>query len=72
MFFHLQNVCHGQITYERTHKIFKYNIGWKENFKAVFGKNWKFAWISPGIPSKLPGDGLKFPIAGVYESPKDV
>ena len=72
MFYHLQNVFYGQITSERTHNISKYNIGWKQNIKAVFGENWAFAWIFPGIPSRLPGDGLRFPIKGLYEAPKDV
>ena len=72
MMYHLQNIYYGQITYERSHKIFTYNIGWKNNMKAVFGKNWKYAWICPGIPSALPHDGQNFPIAGQYEVPKDL
>lgn len=70
MVYHLQNAYFGQITYERSHKIFKYNIGWKNNVKAVFGKSWKFGWICPLISSELPHNGQTFPIAGQYEEPK--
>ena len=72
MVYHLQNIYHGQITHERSHKIFTYDIGWKNNMKAVFGKNWKYAWICPGISSELPNDGQSFPIAGEFEAPKEL
>ena len=70
--YHLRNMFYGQITSEHSHGIFKYNIGWKENIKSVFGERWKYAWLSPWLPSKILGDGLSFPVNGVYESPKDI
>ena len=72
MIYHLQNVYYGQITHERSHKIFTYNIGWQNNVKAVFGKNWTYSWICPGISSELPHDGQCFPIAGQFEAPKEL
>lgn len=72
LFYHVRNMFCGQITTERTHHIFKYNLGWKENVKAVFGKRWRYVWISPWIPSELPGDGLEFPVFGQVEHPKDI
>lgn len=70
--YHLRNLFFNQLTHERTYKIFKYNIGWRENFRSVFGNRWKVAWITPWIPSELPGDGLEFPVASQYEDPKDM
>lgn len=72
LFYHLKNLRHGQITHESSHKIFQYDLGWRENIRAVMGENWKIAWLSPWIPSPLPGDGLEFPQAGSYTSPKDL
>ncbi|XP_045178398.2 probable palmitoyltransferase ZDHHC24 [Mercenaria mercenaria] len=72
LFYHMKNLYYGQITHESSHKIFKYDLGWRENVRAVMGENWKIGWLSPWLPSALPGDGLEFPLAGVYESPKDI
>lgn len=70
--YHVKNLFHGQITYESSHKIFLYDLGWRENFRRVMGENWKIGWICPWIPSPLPGDGLEFPQAGSYMNPKDM
>ncbi|XP_052219483.1 probable palmitoyltransferase ZDHHC24 [Dreissena polymorpha] len=72
LFYHVRNMFCGQITTERTHQVFKYDLGWERNVKAVFGKNWKFAWLCTWIPSSLPGDGCEFPVHSEYENPKDV
>lgn len=72
LFYHLRNLYYGQITHENSHKIFKYNLGWKQNVRAVMGERWHIAWLSPWIPSPLPGDGCEFSVAGEYESPKDL
>lgn len=72
LFYHVRNMYFGQITTERTHKNFKYNLGWKENIKSVLGESWRYAWISPLIPSPLPGDGLVFPVFGQQEQRKDI
>lgn len=70
--YHLKNLYRGQITHESSHKITKYNLGWRENVRTVMGQRWRVAWISPWILSTLPGNGLEFPLASVYESPKDI
>lgn len=70
--YHLKNLYHGQITHESSHKIFIYDLGWKENIRQVFGDRWRIAWLSPWIPSELPCDGLEFPLATDYENPKDL
>ena len=70
--YHLRNLYYGQITHERAHGIYKYNLGWKENVRSVLGERWMIAWLSPWLPSKITGDGLFFPLKGEYESPKDI
>ena len=72
LFYHVRNMYYGQITTERSHNNFKYNLGWKENFRYVLGQRWKFAWISPWIPSQLPGDGLEFPVFGQVQHAKEI
>ncbi|WAR31461.1 ZDH24-like protein [Mya arenaria] len=72
LFYHARNMMCGQITTERTHHITKYDLGWPRNVQAVMGKNWSVAWLSPWIPSPLPGDGCDFPVVGEYENPKDI
>lgn len=69
---HTKNVCHNMTTYERRRGIFTYDLGLRENLRQILGKKWRVSWISPFIPSPLPGDGLKFPTKGSYESPKDL
>lgn len=39
---------------------FMYDLGFSHNMNEAFGINWKFAWISPLIPSPLPGNGIDF------------
>ena len=71
-FYHNMNIYHGQTTYERSHKIKEYDYGWQENFRQVYGSNWCYAWISPFIPSPLPGNGIDFSRKSIYENVKDM
>ncbi|XP_033731997.1 probable palmitoyltransferase ZDHHC24 [Pecten maximus] len=70
MIYHAKHVYYGQVTYERTHKIYAYDLGWKVNFISVFGSKWHISWIFPTIESPLPGDGIEFVRKENYESPK--
>lgn len=72
LFYHVRNMVNGQVTFEKTHKIHEFNRGLLRNIKEVFGKNWTLAWLSPWIPSDLPGNGLEFPVSSLYENPKDM
>ncbi|KAL4218637.1 protein-cysteine S-acyltransferase [Mactra antiquata] len=72
LFYHLRNLYHGQITHESSHKIIKYDLGWKENVRLVMGERWHIAWLSPWIPSPLPGDGLEFTTRDKFENTKDI
>lgn len=72
LFYHARNMFFGQITTERTHHNFKYNLGWKENLRFLLGKRWKIVWLSPWIPSELPGDGLEFPVFGDLKHTKHI
>uniref|UniRef100_H2Y8J1 Palmitoyltransferase n=1 Tax=Ciona savignyi TaxID=51511 RepID=H2Y8J1_CIOSA len=59
--FHIRNTLKGRTTHEEAKGLgAKYNLGLTENMKSTFGNNWKFAWLSPLIPSPMPGDGLTF------------
>nr|XP_039269388.1 probable palmitoyltransferase ZDHHC24 [Styela clava] len=58
---HGRNLLKGRTCHEMAKKIgFNYDLGAAENIAQVFGVNWKYAWISPIIPSPLPGDGISF------------
>jgi len=70
--YHTRNMLAGQITTERTHKVYTYDLGWRRNVQAVMGKNWRLALLSPWLPSPLPGDGCEFPIVSEHENPKDI
>ena len=70
--YHLMNVYAGQTTQERSLKNKTYDLGWKENFRAVFGARWYIAWISPFIPSPLPGNGIEFQTRRAFENVKDL
>lgn len=70
--YHLINITHGQLVFEKTHKIKDYDLGLLENVKLVFGDNWAVCWIFPLIPSPLKGNGLEFVKKTEFESPKDM
>lgn len=60
--FHCNLFLKGQVTYEGKHNINKYDLGYIENIKQVFGIHWRDTWISPFVISPLPTDGQSFPI----------
>lgn len=60
LFIHVRLVIKGAICYENNNNVKMYDYGLKENIIGVFGKRWYIAWLSPFIPSELPGDGIKF------------
>ena len=70
--FHILNIYMGQTTWERSLKSREYDLGWKENVRHVFGVNWYVSWISPFIPSPLPGNGIEFMKRGAFENVKDL
>ena len=53
-------IIKGQVTYERKRGITEYDLGLLENMKDILGEKWYIAWLSPFIPSPLPGDGVVF------------
>lgn len=62
LYFHVNLLLKGQVTYEGKHHISKYDLGQVENIKQVFGIHWKDTWISPFLISPLPTDGQIFPL----------
>lgn len=50
----------GQTEYERKKGLLEYDKGWKSNFEAVCGRNWRLILLAPWISSPLPGDGIHF------------
>lgn len=60
-YFHVRNSVQGRTTYEYKYKKgHEYNLGLKKNLENALGMNWKIGWLSPLIPSPLPGDGINF------------
>ena len=68
--YHMNNLINGQVTHEASHQIKEYNVGWKENFRQVFGENWRYAWLNSLIRSPLPCDGTQYPQRYKYEDVK--
>nr|CAB3267902.1 probable palmitoyltransferase ZDHHC24 [Phallusia mammillata] len=61
LLFHMRNTLKGRTTPEVMKKLGQmYNLGIVNNLREAFGINWPIAWISPLIPSPLPGDGITF------------
>ena len=70
--YHAMNLYLGQTTYEKTHDLRDYDLGWKENVRQVYGINWRYAWLSSFIPSPLPCNGIDYPKRLKYENVKDM
>ena len=51
--YHFGNALFGQTTYERSHGIKTYNVGWKENVSQVFGSKWPLALVLPWVKSPI-------------------
>lgn len=61
LIWHIRNILKGRTNNEINKGTgSSYDLGYVENIQQVFGVNWKFAWLSPIIPSPLPGDGINF------------
>ncbi|XP_044733058.1 probable palmitoyltransferase ZDHHC24 [Chrysoperla carnea] len=65
--FYFDLIRKGQVNIESRRKNTKYDLGFKENLRQVFGELWYVAWLSPIIPSKLPGDGINFKINETFK-----
>ena len=61
LFYHVRLILRGQTTHEwRNNHERVYNLGWKRNLQEALGTRWYLVWISPLVPSPLPGDGIYF------------
>nr|XP_021184076.2 probable palmitoyltransferase ZDHHC24 [Helicoverpa armigera] len=62
--YHFNNILKGRLVPETKNytKDFIHNKGWKLNMIEVFGSRWYLTWISPFIISKLPGNGIEWPV----------
>lgn len=56
--YHIKLLICGSVGHEKTKNDTRYNEGWRENIKQVFGDKWYFAWFIPYVQSKLPHDGI--------------
>lgn len=71
LIWHGRHIYHGQTTHESSHRIFVYDLGWKENLTHAFGTKWYLTWACPWIHSPLPGDGIDFQTHSTFEYHKD-
>lgn len=58
----LAQINSGQTQYEKKKGIKKYNMGLMRNIVEILGSRWYLVWLSPWIPSPLPGNGIEFQI----------
>jgi palmitoyltransferase len=56
----IRQILKGQTKYELKKGITTYSIGLKIILREIGGKYWFLVWISPLVPSPLPGDGISF------------
>ncbi|XP_074600112.1 putative palmitoyltransferase ZDHHC24 [Brevipalpus obovatus] len=62
LLYHGSMVFTNQTVHEKNKGIDIYDLGsWKMNVYHSLGSNWALVWLSPFIPSKLPGNGQNFP-----------
>ncbi|VDI62232.1 palmitoyltransferase [Mytilus galloprovincialis] len=71
LFWHCSHIYKGQTTFESSHRIYDYDLGWKENIIQSFGTKWYLTWICPWIISPLPSDGIEFQTKANYQHSKD-
>lgn len=62
LYFHVNLILRGMVTYEKHHGVTLYDMGKKRNIQDVLGYRWYLTWISPFIISELPGDGINWHI----------
>ncbi|KAK3087808.1 hypothetical protein FSP39_010908 [Pinctada imbricata] len=72
MIWHSKHIYFNMTTFERRRDQYKYDLGWRENLKEIFGTRWYIAWLFPLIDSPMPGDGIEFRTKDCYENPKDL
>ena len=70
--YHVINMLNGQTTYEKSHRIRDFDIGWRQNVMTVFGERMHIAWLCPLITSPLYGDGIHFKTKESIENVKDM
>ena len=58
--YHFHLVLIGSVSNERTKGNYKYNLGWRQNIKQVFGDKWYLTWIMPYVSSKLSHSGISW------------
>ena len=63
----------GTTTFESNRRIHNYNLGWKQNWVEVLGRNWRLALIWPGAKSVLPHNGVEWDTRETWrlEAPKN-
>lgn len=66
-FFHLFLMFRGQTTREWYSTRRPYSLGLLGNLHHALGLRWYICWLSPLIPSPLPGDGISFQVTGSLE-----
>uniref|UniRef100_A0A1A8HZQ3 Palmitoyltransferase n=1 Tax=Nothobranchius kuhntae TaxID=321403 RepID=A0A1A8HZQ3_NOTKU len=66
-FFHLFLMFRGQTTREWYSSRRPYSLGLLGNLRHMLGVRWYLCWLSPLIPSPLPGDGINFQVTGSLE-----
>ncbi|KAF6035990.1 ZDHHC24 [Bugula neritina] len=73
LLYQLNMIRQGRTSYEINKGQGKeYDIGTMANLKQIFGKNWKFCWLLPWLPSHLYTDGTRFLTVNSYEEIKDL
>lgn len=60
LYLQIKLILNGQVTYENKRGKREYDLGYIDNIKDVMGTQWYMAWISPFLPSSMPGDGVNF------------
>lgn len=68
LWYHVNLMLSGMVTYEKNHKISLYNFGKTQNIKEVLGERWYIVWISPFITSNLPSNGITWQIKNTAKS----
>ncbi|XP_028316317.1 putative palmitoyltransferase ZDHHC24 [Gouania willdenowi] len=63
-FFHVVLLFRGQTTREWYSSRRPYSLGPVGNLRHTLGLRWYVCWLSPLIPSPLPGDGINFQVTG--------
>ncbi|XP_011310164.1 probable palmitoyltransferase ZDHHC24 [Fopius arisanus] len=64
--YHFHLVFTGGVAHERAKRNSRYNLGWRQNLKDVFGERWYLTWILPYFESRLLGDGINWKTAASW------